>query len=363
MALAVTPLDVAKVRLQNAAPSQQPAVHNAVYHSSSSSGAHHAQLCPSGCGALVWKDARYRGRNMSSVAAEQHHAALQQQQSERSITTLQMLRKIWTEEGIAGLYRGIRPTLLMSLPNTMIYYTCYDELVQYVRASVLPAAWQGYAPLVSGGAARWLSSSATAPLEFLRTREASSNTKSVSSLRHIIQTEGFWTVYKGLAPTLWRDVPFSAIYWLTIEELRVVWKQHYDNTGPSNVSEQFAQSFINGFIAGTVSACLTTPFDVVKTRQQAGLVAATANQASSSSTSCSHNGASPIFAQQQQQQPKPSSPQGTWRALYQVFRAEGVAGLWRGNWARTAKVAPSCAIMISSYEVGKRLLLPAESYE
>jgi solute carrier family 25 protein 39/40 len=31
-----------------------------------------------------------------------------------------------------------------------------------------------------------------------------------------------------------------------------------------------------------------------------------------------------------------------------------MAGLWRGWVPRTLKVAPACAIMISSYEVGKR---------
>jgi solute carrier family 25 protein 39/40 len=33
-----------------------------------------------------------------------------------------------------------------------------------------------------------------------------------------------------------------------------------------------------------------------------------------------------------------------------------VAGLWRGNQARMLKVAPACAIMISCYEFGKRVL-------
>merc|ERR1711964_764460 len=42
------------------------------------------------------------------------------------------------------------------------------------------------------------------------------------------------------------------------------------------------------------------------------------------------------------------------RFLWHIFREEGLAGLWRGWIPRTLKIAPSCAIMISCYEVGKR---------
>ena len=40
-------------------------------------------------------------------------------------------------------------------------------------------------------------------------------------------------------------------------------------------------------------------------------------------------------------------------ALLDIWTAEGYKGLTRGMTARMAKVAPACAIMISSYEFGK----------
>jgi solute carrier family 25 protein 39/40 len=43
------------------------------------------------------------------------------------------------------------------------------------------------------------------------------------------------------------------------------------------------------------------------------------------------------------------------RLLWHIFQNEGVAGLWKGWIPRTLKVAPACAIMISSYEVSKRV--------
>jgi len=45
---------------------------------------------------------------------------------------------------------------------------------------------------------------------------------------------------------------------------------------------------------------------------------------------------------------------GTVTELIAVARAEGVAALFAGVGPRLMKVAPSCAVMIASYELGKR---------
>ncbi len=96
-----------------------------------------------------------------------------------------------------------------------------------------------YIPLVAGSTARLLATMATAPLELIRTRQASvvatrpardgsSATRSSSiaipgildEFRVLVQTRGISSLYAGLAPTLWRDVPFSALYWLFFERFR-----------------------------------------------------------------------------------------------------------------------------------------------
>jgi solute carrier family 25 protein 39/40 len=43
------------------------------------------------------------------------------------------------------------------------------------------------------------------------------------------------------------------------------------------------------------------------------------------------------------------------RFLYHIWKEEGARGLFRGWAPRMLKVAPACAIMISSYEVGKKM--------
>lgn len=42
-------------------------------------------------------------------------------------------------------------------------------------------------------------------------------------LRTLIQQSGIAGLWKGVFPTLLRDVPFSAIYWMNYESLKAVY--------------------------------------------------------------------------------------------------------------------------------------------
>ena len=221
-----------------------------------------------------------------------------------------VLRHIARTEGVGGLYAGLRPTLLMAVPNTVLYFTAYAELVDRLPRE------QSLAPLVAGSSARWLASTVTAPLEWWRTRQAASGA-TTELWQKVVQRDGWRVVFQGLAPTLWRDVPFSGIYWMGVETIRKQWPQ-----GERSVEQQLGQALVNGSVSGIVAAALTTPLDNVKTRQQ--------TTASTHRTTMAH--------------------------LRHIVQTEGTQALWRGNVARMLKVAPSCAIMIASYEVGLRLL-------
>jgi solute carrier family 25, member 39/40 len=302
--------------------------------------------------------------------------------------TFAMLRRIFRREGLEGIYAGLRPTLVMAVPNTVLYFSAYDELVYRFRHDgrdyVDPAS--PLIPLVAGGGARFLASGVTAPFEFLRTRQASLVGSAVQSpassgglvreFRAIVEQDGFGALYRGLRPTLWRDVPFSAIYWLCLEEMRLLWIRHSRSTAPISPSEQAMQAFVNGAVSGMIAACFTTPFDVLKTRQQqlaqqqqvvvvaeeAAIVVAS-NASRAAAATCSHDGAV-VFYGGAQPLGGPSTPTSTspstLSSLRQIASTEGVAALWRGNQVRMLKVAPACAIMISSYELGKRILLDSD---
>ncbi len=340
--LVVTPLDVVKIRQQAAIPDVQVA---------SISTTPNLIRCPRGCGTFVV----FNG-HMDCVMSKQSVSYFDSvggltQQAKASATNgggpLRLMRTIFATEGLQGIYAGLLPTLLMAVPNTVLYFSAYDEFIYWLRKRSDDASW---APLVAGGSARFLASSITAPLEALRTRQAAAGQSAITlglvgDLQRILRNEGLGSLYRGWRPTMWRDVPFSAIYWLCIEEMKAHLLTRLDQ--PPSRSEQTGISFISGATAGLIAAACTTPFDVVKTRHQVANMQLAETIVDSQ---CLHDGASAY------RPPTQATTQGTFTALREIAKKEGIAALWTGNQARMLKVAPACAIMISTYEFGKLML-------
>jgi len=456
-AFVVTPLDVVKVRQQA---------------SSASPFAQSAMSACSRCGSFVLNTGLIHGECIIPKVKSPHFhecvpnpaaaaAALGQPGGQPAAarpmappfpsTTARGLAHIWRREGLAGIYSGLTPTLVMAVPATVLYFTAYDSLKLSIGA-----AWPAEAPgrdwaaaPLAGVAARVLASAVTSPLELVRTimqagTSSSSSSSSNSggtgigggggggssmagSFRSLVARGGIASLWRGLEPTLWRDVPFSAIYWLALEQAKqridaalladrlrsdpvrtqaaasaaaqhpshphpqhpqhpqreesvlahglrsfgagafagvlAAAAQHPSHPHPQHpqhpqreesVLAHGLRSFGAGAFAGMLAAAATTPMDVVKTRRQVfstldpalgpplgppisleANVVGTASAGSAAGSAAAGNGSTPAVV----------------RA---ILREAGVGGLFRGLGARVLKIAPACAIMISSYDAGKR---------
>lgn len=229
-------------------------------------------------------------------------------------------------EGLRSLWSGLSPTLLMSVPGTMIYFTAYDQ-IKHRFGYHQPDSKKLYIPVLAGTMARVAAVIAVSPLELLRTKMQSAKISYLHLFRGVqlsVRSNGVSFLFRGLGPSLLRDVPFSAIYWLSYESLKV-YRQPCTNAGSSG----FFSYFVSGAISGMLAAIVTCPFDVIKTHRQIELGEVTSKHRISSST---------------------------WSLLRNLYRSKGLPGLYAGIGPRITKVAPSCAIMISTYEVGKNVI-------
>ncbi|XP_009882161.1 PREDICTED: solute carrier family 25 member 39-like [Charadrius vociferus] len=134
----------------------------------------------------------------------------------------------------------------------------------------------------------------------------------------ITRYEGIRSLWSGLPPTLVLAVPATVIYFTTYDQLR---DYLHARTG--------SRGHHIPLLAGGVAAVLTLPFDVVNTQRQIEL---------------GDSEVRPVTA---------SKPSSTWLLMRRIRAESGTRGLFAGFLPRVIKVAPACAIMISTYELGK----------
>ncbi|KAI5898106.1 mitochondrial carrier [Schizophyllum commune H4-8] len=249
-------------------------------------------------------------------------------QRERVTGFFDAARHVWRAEGIRGLWKGAGTSLAIGMPSATAYMLTYDHLLRVTLPPLLPAS---IVPLFAGVIARSSITAIVSPLELLRTNLQSTPVSAANphtlrsvttSLSRLVTSQGVHSLWRGLVPSLWRDVPFSGIYWATYEGLkkRMMRRGH----------EGATLAFFCGATSGMTAALLTSPFDVLKTRRQAIVMSETAPRGLS-----------------------------TVAVMSNIIRTEGTSALFAGLAPRMAKIAPACGIMIACFEgIGKALARP-----
>jgi len=210
---------------------------------------------------------------------------------------------------------------VMMVPQTVVYFTAYDQLK--VKLGLTQGQHNVYAPVVAGMSARVFAVAAISPIEMVRTKLQSRKgyryRDVFSVVGNAIRQEGFFCMWRGMGPTLLRDVPFSAFYWSAYELMKA-----------RNETPTFGATFIAGASSGMLAAALTTPFDVVKTHRQMEL------------------GELGTGAPIRKRLPF------TFTLVFKLWAEQGAKSLFTGIVPRLAKITPACAVMISTYEYGKK---------
>ena len=293
--LMMTPFDVVKVRLQ----AQQQAV----------------SLCSMAC----------RGMTSATAMCTCEIEGLVPT-THRFHGSVDALFKIIRHEGVPSLWRGTAPAFLMAVPGTVIYFTAYDHLK--MKFGFRPGQANNHAStLWAGGVSRTLAVLAICPIELMRTKLQSRTGYNyidlTSAVRTAVRDQGVLSLWRGLLPMLIRDVPFTIVYWPLLESIK------YNLMFTANLPYSPIIPFIASSVAGAVAAVITTPLDVIKTHMQIEV------------------GEGHLF------QSKAIGAGTVVNVLRNIVTEHGVRGLFAGLIPRCVKVAPACAVMLTSYEMSK----------
>ncbi|XP_078442505.1 mitochondrial substrate carrier family protein [Wolffia australiana] len=230
---------------------------------------------------------------------------------------LYTIRKITSERGVMGLYRGIPSNLASSAPISAVY-TCTYESAKGTFLPLLPKDYHSLAHCGAGGCASVATSFIFTPSERIKQQMQvhSCYSNSWNALIGVIRKGGLPSLYAGWRAVLCRNVPHSIIKFYTYERV----KEAMNSSSNLDAHPSAFPTLVCGGLAGCTAALFTTPFDVAKTRLQARM-------------------------------PGPQiKHDGVVTLLKDISRHEGIRGLYRGLTPRLLMYVCQGAIFFGSYE-------------
>ncbi|XP_031504926.1 protein MITOFERRINLIKE 1, chloroplastic [Nymphaea colorata] len=174
--------------------------------------------------------------------------------------SLDVIAKVFKSQGILGFYSGISAVIVGSAASSAIYFgTCEFGKSVLSKLPHFPAL---LIPPTAGAMGNIVSSAIMVPKELITQRmQAGAAGRSWEVFLRIIQNDGILGLYTGYSATLLRNLPAGVLSYSSFEYLK---SAVMSRTGKDHLEP--VQSVVCGALAGAVSACLTTPLDVVKTR-------------------------------------------------------------------------------------------------
>lgn len=249
--------------------------------------------------------------------------------------TLSTMRAIVRQEGITGLWKGNVPAEMMYVCYGALQFTAYRTTTQALSQlndyRLSPSAES----FVSGAVAGGIATTATYPLDLLRTRFAAQGPERVyksllSSIIDISRQEGPAGFFRGCSAAVAQIVPYMGLFFTAYENLR-----------PTMASWDYLPFGTGDAAAGVVASVLAKtgvfPLDLVRKRLQVQ---------GPTRTRYVHRNI-PEY-------------DGVVRSITMILRTQGVRGLYRGLTVSLFKAAPASAVTMWTYERALKVIQEME---
>ncbi|GAW83781.1 mitochondrial carrier protein [Plasmodium gonderi] len=182
-----------------------------------------------------------------------------------SIKTNIQAKKSLSVYDIKKLYTGILPTLVGTVPASAFFY-CFYELSKKLLTEKNENISKTSLYLISTSVAEITAGAVRFPFEIVKQNMQVSGTSSlINTINQITKREGLLSFLgKSYFVLILREIPFDCIQyflWETFKEKAKRDFSKFSNKYPS------IKSAICGGLAGGIAGFLTTPLDVIKSRQ------------------------------------------------------------------------------------------------
>ena len=163
--------------------------------------------------------------------------------------------------GFFGMWRGITPAVCRAMIGSGSYFLLLEEF-KFLLGSDHFISYG-----ICSGMAKTVVTIMCTPLSVIKVRMESPTCQIYSGVYNgasqIYSTEGFRGFYRGITPSIIKEIPYSSLGYAFYEKyIEILSKMSYrDRTNP-------IITYLAGIFAGFTATIITQPFDVIKTKIQ-----------------------------------------------------------------------------------------------
>ncbi|KAF8377301.1 hypothetical protein HHK36_030676 [Tetracentron sinense] len=198
----------------------------------------------------------------------------------------ELIQTIAASQGLKGFWKGNFVNILRTAPFKAVNFYAYDTYRKQLLKMSGNEETTNFERFLSGAAAGITATILCLPMDTIRTKMVAPGGEAlggvIGAFRHMIQTEGFFSLYKGLVPSIISMAPSGAVFYGVYDILKSAYLhspegrkriQHMNQQGQElSALDQLelgtVRTLLYGAIAGACAEAATYPFEVVRRQLQ-----------------------------------------------------------------------------------------------
>ncbi|XP_030528498.1 probable mitochondrial adenine nucleotide transporter BTL3 isoform X2 [Rhodamnia argentea] len=231
---------------------------------------------------------------------------------QKNITDL--VRTIAATQGLRGFWKGNLINILRTAPFKAINFCAYDTYRKQLLRFSGNDETTNFERFIAGAAAGITATVLCLPLDTIRTKLVAPGGEAlggvIGAFGYMIRTEGFFSLYRGLAPSILSMAPSSAVFYGVYDILKSAYLhspegrkriQNLNEHGEElNALDQLelgpVRTLFYGAISGACAEAATYPFEVVRRRLQLQVQATRLSAIATCAKIIEHGGVPALYA-------------------------------------------------------------------
>ncbi|KAK0576769.1 hypothetical protein LWI29_023025 [Acer saccharum] len=198
----------------------------------------------------------------------------------------ELVKQIASNQGLRGFWKGNLVNILRTAPFKAINFYAYDTYRKQLLRFSGNEETTNFERFIAGAAAGMTATILCLPLDTIRTKILAPGGENlggvIGAFHHMVQTEGFFSLYKGIVPSILSMAPSGAVFYGVYDILKSAYLHSPEGVKRIHKMNQQGQeltafdqlelgpirTLLYGAVSGACAEAATYPFEVVRRQLQ-----------------------------------------------------------------------------------------------